>query len=105
MRPFHEATKHAELMEFAAENVAKLKISRQSPTNMSLRNYIISLNGTTFTEMLLGDIFQNKSLLKYVALPQGFKMYILQRNNELCMHNILTKKYSEMAFLSLWGYS
>ena len=61
MRPFHGATKQAELME-----------------------------------MLLGDIFLNKSLLKYVALPQGFKMYILQRNNELCMHNISTKKYSEM---------
>ena len=63
---------------------------------MTLRNYIISLHGTTFTEMLLGDTFLNKSLLKYVAFAQGLKIYILRRNIELCMHNILTKKYSEM---------
>ena len=39
------------------------------------------------------------------------KMYILQRNNGLCMHNILTKKLGEMCdisavgiFLNRWGY-
>ena len=47
-------------------------------------------------DMLLGDIMKNNSFLKYVALPQGFKMYILQRHNGLCMHNFLTKKLSEI---------
>ena len=51
MRPFHEATKHAEVY------VDKLKISRQNPKNMSLRKYTMSLHGTRFTEMLLGNIF------------------------------------------------
>ena len=48
----------------------------------------MSPHGSTFTELLLGDIFLNKSLLKYVNLPQGLKMYILQRNNGLCMHRL-----------------
>ena len=56
MRPLHEATKHTKLMEFAGQKyVAKLKISRQNPRIMLLKNYIIS-HGTTFTEMLPGDI-------------------------------------------------
>ena len=41
-------------------------------------------------------------LLNYVALPQGFKMYIIQRHNGLCMHNFFTKKLSEMC--DIWGY-
>ena len=46
MRPFHEATKHAELMEFAGRKyVAVLKISRQSPKVMLLRKYSMSLHG------------------------------------------------------------
>ena len=46
--------------------------------------------------MLLGDIIQNYLFLKFVPVPQRFKSYILQGNNELCMHNILTTKYGEM---------
>ena len=55
MQPFHEATKHAELMDFAGRKcVVKLSICRQR--DMSLRNQITSLHGTTAIEMLLGDI-------------------------------------------------
>ena len=71
--------------------IAKLKIDRQSSQNRSLRNSIF-LYGTTVTEILFSDLFYNKSLLKYVALPQGFKIYILQRNIKLCMPNFFTKK-------------
>ena len=54
----NEATKQAKLMEFTGQKyVAKHKISRQSPKQMSLRKYSMSLHGPTFTEMLSGDIF------------------------------------------------
>ena len=39
---------------------------------------------------------KNNSLLIYFAMPWRIKIYILQRNNGLCMHNILTKKLGEM---------
>ena len=87
MRPFHEATKHGELSDFAGRKyVAKLKLCHQTTKNIS----IISLYGTTPTEMLLVDMIRNNLFLKFVAVSQRFKSYILQRNNELCMHNLLT---------------
>ena len=38
MRPFHEATKHSELRDFAPENKSPSSKCRQTPKNMSLRN-------------------------------------------------------------------
>ena len=54
---------------------------------MSLGNKITSLYGTMATEMLLDDIIKNSSLLKFVTIPQRFRMYILHQHNGLCMHN------------------
>ena len=97
MRPINEATKQAKLMDLAGRKyVAELKICRRTPKNMSLRNSITSLHGTMFTEMLLGDLFLNKSLLKFVVVPRQFKIDILQQNNGLCMQNSFTKKYNKM---------
>ena len=76
MRPFHEATKHAKLMEFAGQ----AKNKSPEPKKMSLMHYNMSLHGTTFTEILLSDLFQNKSLLKYVSLP---RRYIATWNSNL----------------------
>ena len=42
---------------------------------------MISLHGTTPTEMLLGDIIKNNLFMKFVAVSQRFKRYILQRHN------------------------
>ena len=53
--------------------------------------------------MLLGDLMKNNFLLKYVAMPWRIKMYILQRKNALCMHNVLTKKLGEMCDLYRCG--
>ena len=54
--------------------------------------------------MLLGDIMKYNSLLKYVAMPWQIKMNILQRNNGLCMHNILTKKLGKMCDICRCGH-
>ena len=54
--------------------------------------------------MLLGDIMKDNSLLKYVAMSLQIKIYILQRNNGLCMHNILTKKLGEICDICRCGH-
>ena len=53
--------------------------------------------------MLLGDMIKNNLFLKFVAVPQRFKMYILQRHNGLCMHNFFTKKYGKKCVFSRRG--
>ena len=53
--------------------------------------------------MLLGTTIKNSSFLKFVAVPQRFKMYICISFSDImdCACTFFfTKKYSELAFLS-----